>query len=211
VKGYVFYCSRCKKDHAGECPPEKSVVKTYLGKEATLSIGGKAIRPITIPTIFSAPISKAYPSLGSRWDVEDWDSASSRWVGRGGGLTYEVVSIDPPNNRVNINHVVTGLKCWMDRAAWDALGLQTGPNRHFRFVSSVQAPALGSEWNAETSNSLGQWAYSNGKYRIASVVGDQVEIEAVGVPSARFKYHVDHWGAAGVADGTGRWLRFVSA
>src|SRR4051812_47489826 len=96
AEGYVFYCSKCKFDHAGEC-----LVVENPCKPASLD---------------------GYPSLGSKWQVQDWDFVASIWNPRK-GRWYQVAVLDP-----NASAVVVDTHSDPTKAPWR----QSVPVKAFR-------------------------------------------------------------------------------
>lgn len=89
MSGYVFYCSRCKIDHAGECPPTVSITvaapRVYLADS-------------------SPPVNRA-PAVGSRWRLEIQMVSSTTW--NPAHWEYVVTGVDSGTREVIYDAVQT--------------------------------------------------------------------------------------------------------
>lgn len=126
MTGYVFHCSRCKFDHAGECSgiDPKAVVRAPV---IVATFDPKSRIQLT-PNAASTRPGKTYqpgclggrPIIGSRWSTQDQNSDGS-W-----GYTFKSVYVVTgiSGDRVSIQEEGGGYATDSHHEAWTTDGMQ---------------------------------------------------------------------------------------
>lgn len=115
--GYVFWCTPCKKDHAGECPPKlDSTCKGGCGR-ATANITGICL---------SCQKSSRTPTPGSRWVIQRRIGGTNAWHLPGekdGRVVYVVTRAKDDAAWIMLEDSVSGMEWEYDLRPWTINGM----------------------------------------------------------------------------------------
>lgn len=128
--GYVFYCSRCRIDHAGECPPEKAV--TMISYSFNLPTPRKAvIIPNLLTNTGTINLNTGRPVIGSLYLSETRKSPTDKWTLANGD--FEVMSVT--GAAVEIKHVYSSNRWTYADVHWNIDGAPSPGNPSTTFDS----------------------------------------------------------------------------
>ena len=111
----AFWCSRCKIEHAGECPPAKVYPQGYVIEPRDDAV---------VATGFTSRLVNHWPPIGTTWrsDLQNHDGSITRSI-----WTYEVLSYNLYTGHVKVRAFDDHGKQRDDRdtpvSAWWATGM----------------------------------------------------------------------------------------